>query len=194
MTAVFSSKHYRPLLELFRLVKMQQDRSATVSRSFKQLCERGVCVAAHICILRTSCCAGNWIRVPDALLYARCTPTLVHKIKSSLLIEWSVDREVTLLLVQVVANADQQPPACQWDFTFELLPAVCSYTQGHIVTLVVFSQAGALLQLAIDTSQPSGCLHDPHETTDRVQFPLSHILPGTLTYNATVMVPILRRC
>jgi hypothetical protein len=81
-------------------------------------------------------------------------------------------------MVQVVPASDQQPSACQWIFTFDVLPAVCSYQQRQTVNIILFGQDGSLLQLVIETSDPKGCLFDPRKSTERIQYPLSQILPG----------------
>lgn len=141
-----------------------------------------------------SLCGCTHLRNQDKLLCweldpsARClTVREVQLLPSYIRLNCPCGRLVKLIaysgcfLVQVIANAEQQPEACQWVFTFELLPAVCSYTLDEKLTLVLFSQTGSLIKLTIDTSHPRGCLYAPRETTDRIQYPLSQAIPGTLS-------------
>ena len=84
--------------------------------------------------------------------------------------------------LQVIADQDWQPEACQWRFAFDLLPAVCSYTHQDVLTLVLFARDGSVLTLAIGTApRQHGCLANPRETTERCQYPLASALPGEPT-------------
>lgn len=69
-----------------------------------------------------------------------------------------------ILPVQVLTSSDQQPAAVQWQFSHDLLPAVCGYKDASTVHIYLFSSTGDLLWLQLSVAGRAG---DALLTADR---------------------------
>lgn len=93
--------------------------------------------------------------------------------------EAAFTHDVECCTVQVIADQDWQPEACQWRFASDLLPGICSYAHQDVVNLVMFTRDGSVLILSIGTApRQHGLLASPRETTERSLYPLASSLPG----------------
>jgi hypothetical protein len=60
------------------------------------------------------------------------------------------------LWVQVLTASDDQPAAVQWQFSHDLLPAVCGYKDASTVHIYLFSSTGDLLWLQLSVTGRAG--------------------------------------